>query len=106
MYPEYTGTALLAILQASAAEVGRFKGNKDSVYNYVRRRFGQKYRLSWLDPIGFNNAYALMMRRGQARQLKIQTISDLTTYLKKDKSLACSNNIAPYENPAKPFSCH
>src|SRR5260221_36169 len=86
MYPEYTGTALLAILQASAAEVGRLKGNKDSVYNYVRRRFGQKYRLSWLDPIGFNNAYALMMRRGQARQLRIQTISDLTTYLKKDKS--------------------
>ncbi|MBD0287069.1 MAG: hypothetical protein ICV79_16815 [Flavisolibacter sp.] len=33
--------------------------------------------------MGFNNAYALMMRRLQARQLKIQTISDLKHYLDK-----------------------
>ena len=86
MYPEYTGTALLAILQAPEAETARLTGDRDSVYNYVRRRFNEEYHLSWLDPIGFNNAYALMMRRGQARQLRIQTISDLTTYLKKERS--------------------
>jgi osmoprotectant transport system permease protein len=86
MYPEYTGTALLAILQPPSSETSRLTGNRDSVYNYVRRRFDQEYHLYWLDPIGFNNAYALMMRRGQARQLRIQTISDLTTYLKKDRS--------------------
>ena len=86
MYPEYTGTALLAILQAPEAETARLAGDRDSVYNYVRRRFNEEYHLSWLDPIGFNNAYALMMRRGQARQLRIQTISDLTIYLKKERS--------------------
>jgi osmoprotectant transport system permease protein len=86
MYPEYTGTALLAILQPPAAETSRLTGNRDSVYNYVRRRFDQEYHLVWLDPIGFNNAYALMMRRGQARELGIQTISHLTHYLKKEKS--------------------
>ncbi len=86
MYPEYTGTALLAILQPPPGETSRLSGNRDSVYNYVRRRFAREYHLSWLDPIGFNNAYALMMRRGQARQLRIQNISDLTNYLKKDKS--------------------
>jgi osmoprotectant transport system permease protein len=86
MYPEYTGTALLAILQPPSSETSCLTGNRDSVYNYVRRRFDQEYQLYWLDPIGFNNAYALMMRRRQARQLRIQTISDLTTYLKKDRS--------------------
>src|SRR6201991_2449450 len=86
MYPEYTGTALLAILQAPEAATARLTGDRDSVYNYVRRRFNAEYHLSWLDPIGFNNAYALMMRRGQARQLRIQTITDLTTYLKKERS--------------------
>ena len=82
MYPEYTGTALLAILQPPPALAGRLAGQRDSVYNYVREKFNKEYDLSWLDPIGFNNAYALMMRRGQARQLGIQTISDLVNYLK------------------------
>ncbi|HXB93586.1 MAG TPA: ABC transporter permease/substrate-binding protein [Puia sp.] len=82
MYPEYTGTALLAILHATPALAGRLAGNKDSVYNYVRERFDALYGLSWLRPIGFNNAYALMMRREQARRLGIQSISDLVNYLK------------------------
>ena len=85
MYPEYTGTALLAILQPSPALAGRLAGGRDSVYNYVRERFDKEYDLAWLDPIGFNNAYALMMRRGQARELGIRTISDLVKYLKKNK---------------------
>ncbi|MBS1664670.1 MAG: ABC transporter permease/substrate-binding protein [Bacteroidetes bacterium] len=84
-YPEYTGTALLAILQPSAEEISRLTPSRDSVYNYVRQKFDSQYQLSWLQPIGFNNAYALMMRRSQAQQLEIKTISDLTRYLKKDK---------------------
>jgi osmoprotectant transport system permease protein len=51
----------------------------------VQDRFETFYDLEWLNPIGFNNAYALMMRRAQAQQLGIHTISDLTHYLKKDK---------------------
>jgi len=85
MYPEYTGTALLAILQPSVAEVRALGEDKDSVYHYVKKRFDEIYHLTWLDPIGFNNAYALMMRRSQAQQLGIHTISDLTNFLKRDK---------------------
>lgn len=85
MYPEYTGTALLAILHPSADEIARLGEDRDSVYHYVKKRFDEKYHLTWLDPIGFNNAYALMMRRSQAQQLGIHTISDLTDVLKKDK---------------------
>lgn len=84
MYPEYTGTALLAILHPSAKEVKELRGNRDSVYKYVSAAFDKQYQLRWLDPIGFNNAYALMMRRQQARQLGIKTISDLSSYMKKD----------------------
>ena len=85
MYPEYTGTALLAILQPPPALASRLAANRDSVYNYVRQQFDKAYGLVWLQPIGFNNAYALMMRREQARGLGIQTISDLTNYLKKNR---------------------
>lgn len=80
-YPEYTGTGLLAILQPSAKTVDSLTGNKDATYKYVQQGFEQKYNIKWLKPIGFNNAYALMMRKKQAKALNIKTISNLKRYL-------------------------
>ena len=81
-YPEYTGTGLLAILQPSSKVVDSLTINRDKTYNYVSRGFESQYHIKWLKPIGFNNAYALMMREKQAKQLNIKTISDLNRYLK------------------------
>lgn len=82
-YPEYTGTGLLAILQASPQIVTRLQTSKDSTYNYVQQEFEKRYKIKWLKPIGFNNAYALMMRQKQANELHIKTISDLKGYLER-----------------------
>lgn len=81
LYPEYTGTGLLVILQPENKLVQQMMGNKETVYNYVRKEFMSRYKIKWLKPIGFNNAYALMMRRNQAKQLAIRTISDLKMYI-------------------------
>lgn len=81
MYPEYTGTGLLVILNPSTKKLAQINGNKDSIYNYVKKQFDQRYKFTWLEPIGFNNAYALMMRRREAQALKLITISDLKNYL-------------------------
>jgi osmoprotectant transport system permease protein len=81
LYPEYTGTGLLAILQPSAKIVDSLSTDKNKTYDYVQREFEAKYNIKWLKPIGFNNAYALMMREKQAKQLNIKTISDLKRYL-------------------------
>ncbi|RZM25242.1 MAG: ABC transporter permease subunit [Pedobacter sp.] len=81
-YPEYTGTALLVLLKSNQEVVDKLKGNKDSVYQYVKYKMGRELQLEWLKPIGFNNSYALMMRREQAQSLRIRTISDLTNHLK------------------------
>ncbi len=59
-YPEYTGTGLLVILQEPLTDNLR---HKDGAYQFVREQFDERYGLQWLRPIGFNNAYALMMRR-------------------------------------------
>ncbi|PJJ83050.1 ABC transporter permease/substrate-binding protein [Mucilaginibacter auburnensis] len=80
-YPEYTGTGLLAILQAPKATVDSLAGDRDKTYQYVKTEFSNRYNIKWLQPIGFNNAYALMMRRKQAQQLAVTTISDLKLYL-------------------------
>lgn len=81
VYPEYTGTGLLAILQAPPQTVTRLQVSKDSTYNYVQAEFKKRYNIKWLKPIGFNNAYALMMREQQAKELNIKTISNLKRYL-------------------------
>lgn len=83
MYPEYTGTALLVILQTTAREVNALNGIKEKVYDYVQKQFHEKYKLKWLQPVGFNNSYALMMRREQSKQIGVNSISDLKNYLDK-----------------------
>src|SRR5262249_4058031 len=75
MYPKYTGTGFLEKLQPPQQTANDLIQNRDSVYNYVTQQFKQKYDLTWLKPIGFNNAYALMMRRQQSQQLNIISIS-------------------------------
>ncbi|QJW88707.1 ABC transporter permease subunit [Spirosoma taeanense] len=80
-YPEYTGTGLLVILQPSPATLRSLPMQPDSVYEFVRQQFAQTYRLAWLRPLGFNNSYSLMMRRTQAGQLEIRSITDLVQYL-------------------------
>lgn len=84
MYPEYTGTGLLVILKPSPSMLKQLRGDKDAVYRHVSAEFSRLYQLQWLKPIGFNNAYALMMRRKQARELHITTISDLKHQLSDD----------------------
>jgi len=81
MYPEYTGTGLLVLLQPDNSIVRSIIGNKEKVFQFVQKQFAEKYSIKWLKPIGFNNAYALMMRKKQASDLKIKTISQLKMYI-------------------------
>jgi len=82
LYPEYTGTGLLAILKPPQQTIDSLGGDKDKTFAYVKDQFEKKYGISWLKPIGFNNAYALMMRKQQAETFHIETISNLKEYLK------------------------
>ncbi len=83
LYPEYTGTGLQVLLQPSAAVLDSLGGRPAAVFGYVRAEFARRYGLAWGAPLGFNNAYCLLMRRGQARQLGIATISELGGYLRR-----------------------
>ncbi|MVN91004.1 ABC transporter permease/substrate-binding protein [Mucilaginibacter aquatilis] len=83
-YPEYTGTGLLVLLQPPVGKLQQITSNNEKTYNYVQQEFNKKYGIKWLKPIGFNNAYALMMRRQQADELGIKTISDLKHFLDRN----------------------
>jgi osmoprotectant transport system permease protein len=83
MYPEYTGTGLLVILQTPDSAVAALRGSPGKIYDYVQSRFHEKYNLKWLKPVGFNNSYALMMRREQSKRIGVNSISGLKNYLDK-----------------------
>lgn len=83
LYPEYTGTGLLVLLQPSAKDLELLGTSKEKTYRFVKKEFKRRYNITWLAPIGFNNAYALMMRREQAVSLGIKSISDLKNYIQK-----------------------
>ncbi|VXD04228.1 ABC transporter permease/substrate-binding protein [Sphingobacterium multivorum] len=79
-YVEYTGTGLLVLLKPNQQVLGSVSKSPSDTYNYVNNEFQKLYGIKWLKPLGFNNAYALIMRRSQARELHIERISDLKKY--------------------------
>ncbi|WP_343610848.1 ABC transporter permease/substrate-binding protein [Chryseobacterium oranimense] len=79
-YPEYTGTGLLVLLKPTPETLKTVTQSADETYQYVDSEFRKQYGIQWLKPLGFNNSYALMMRRKQAQSLKIESISDLKKY--------------------------
>jgi osmoprotectant transport system permease protein len=70
VYVEYTGTALTAILRAP---VNR---DADAVFAAVREAYAGA-GLSVLPPLGFNNTFAILVRRRDADALGLSTIGDL-----------------------------
>jgi len=82
MYPEYTGTGMHVLLDTDKATADSLGNNPRAVYDYVNQGMLQQFGIQWLKPLGFENTYALIMRRKQAERLGINTISDLVDYLK------------------------
>ncbi|HEV2350382.1 MAG TPA: glycine betaine ABC transporter substrate-binding protein [Terriglobia bacterium] len=70
LYVEYTGTALTTILREAPS------GNGAEVYARVKRDYARRFGLDITEPLGFNNTFAMVIRGGDARKLKLKTISD------------------------------
>ena len=77
VYPEYTGTGFMVILNPTEAEIEQRIADADAVYDYVHSIFEQEHQLKWLDPLGFNNTYALMVPQEMAQKNGWEKVSDL-----------------------------
>ena len=80
-YPEYTGTGLLVLLKPDAQTIKTVTQSAEKTYDYVDSEFRKQYGIQWLQPLGFNNSYALMIRKKQAQELHVKSISDLKKHL-------------------------
>jgi osmoprotectant transport system permease protein len=70
-YVEYTGTALTTILHEPP------HNDPAGVFERVRSELARRDQVRCLDPLGFENTFALLMRKEQAERLGIRTISEL-----------------------------
>jgi glycine betaine/choline ABC-type transport system substrate-binding protein len=70
LYPEYTGTALMAVLKRPPEK------DAGAVLNDVREAYRARWKVDWLSPLGFNNTFAMMVRGETARAGHLATLSD------------------------------
>jgi osmoprotectant transport system substrate-binding protein len=74
IYPEYTGTALTAVLKDKPS------ADRDKVYDEVKTKYEKQFNLEVGLPFGFNDTFAIEIRGDDARKLGLQTISQAATY--------------------------
>jgi osmoprotectant transport system substrate-binding protein len=74
VYPEYTGTALTAILKQ------KVEGDKGQVYQQVKSEYEKHFDLTLGPPFGFNNTFAMEIRGDDARRLKLKTLSQAAAF--------------------------
>ncbi|MBK9051090.1 MAG: quaternary ammonium transporter [Chloroflexi bacterium] len=71
VYPEYTGTGLLTVLQMDVMS------DPAAVFDAVKAAYAEQFDLVWLEPAPMNNTQALAMTRERAAELGITTFSDM-----------------------------
>ncbi|CAH0344075.1 osmoprotectant update ABC transporter permease/substrate-binding subunit OpuFB [Bacillus sp. CECT 9360] len=72
IYPEFTGTAISEFLKETAESTDR-----EQVYNQARKGMSDKFDLEMLEPMDFNNTYALAVPKSTADRYQLENISDL-----------------------------
>jgi len=71
LYPEYTGTAFTAILRQKPVS------DPPAVRKAVEEAYRKRWDLVWSPPLGFQNNFALIVRKEDAARWNLRKISDL-----------------------------
>jgi glycine betaine/choline ABC-type transport system substrate-binding protein len=70
LYPEYTGTALTAVLKLPPVR------DPAAALEQVRTAYQRQWQLEWLRPLGFNDTFAMIIRGETARSSHWKTLSE------------------------------
>lgn len=95
-YVEFTGTSLIAILGMEVPEAPEEEASPEATasatpqvgggaraqmtYDIVAEAYPEEFGIEYLDPLGYNNTYAIAMRREHAEELGVTKVSDLQQY--------------------------
>ena len=82
IYPEYTGTALTAVLKQQPSQ-DQSSGDKLDVYRRVKQAYQTKFNLAVGRPLGFNDTFAIVIRGDDARRLHLTTVAQAAAFAPK-----------------------
>jgi osmoprotectant transport system substrate-binding protein len=74
IYPEYTGTALTAVLKEKP------DADAKKVYDRVKTEYAGRFHLAIGRPFGFNDTFAIEIRGEDARRLNLKTITEAAAH--------------------------
>jgi osmoprotectant transport system substrate-binding protein len=94
LYPEYTGTGLLSILQLE------MMSDPDEVYETVKNAYAEQFDIVWLDSTAVNDRQGVAVRTQAAEEYGIYTMSDLQKHA--DKLRFCSQGEFEYREDGLP----
>ncbi len=69
LYPEYIGTAASSVLKQKVAR------DSAAAYEQVKDAYRKRFNLVWLPPLGFNDTFAMVVRKADAVPLPSPTLS-------------------------------
>ncbi|MEK5333018.1 MULTISPECIES: osmoprotectant update ABC transporter permease/substrate-binding subunit OpuFB [unclassified Lysinibacillus] len=72
IYPEFTGTAIAEFLKEQAVS-----NDQEDVYKQAKEGMLEKFDMVMLNPMQYNNTYALAVSKQMAETYQLQTISDI-----------------------------
>jgi glycine betaine/choline ABC-type transport system substrate-binding protein len=72
LYVEYTGTAYTNILKQQPIS------DPQKVFAYLKQEYPKQFKAEWIEPLGFSNTFAIIIRGEDAKKLNLQTISQLS----------------------------
>ena len=77
LYPEYTGTSLVAILDYGEEKLAKLK-SPDATYQAAKELYTKRSPANTLlQPADFNNTYGIFVRSGIAEDQNLKTLADL-----------------------------
>jgi glycine betaine/choline ABC-type transport system substrate-binding protein len=75
VYVEYTGTALVAVLKETPPS-----NDADAVRKRVEQAYLEKFEIVWLPSLGFDDSFAILVRKAEADWMSLTKVSDLASH--------------------------
>lgn len=72
LYPEYTSSGWVMVLKHEASEV-----SDDEMLEKLKEEYEENFDMTWVGLYGFNNTYAIAVRKEAADEFQLKTTSDL-----------------------------
>ncbi|MCR4427208.1 MAG: osmoprotectant ABC transporter substrate-binding protein, partial [Firmicutes bacterium] len=104
-YVTYSGTQFTTVL---GQEVTEEWTDPKKVLGYARREVDRQYGMTLLDPLGFDNTYAVAVRREFAEKHGLRTVSDLRPHapnmvMATDQDFLYREEVMSYKNFVKVY---